>query len=288
MPPNSQPAAAPSVHLHQIAWSPKTLAQVEPGYRVLDNLANPRPDWYEYWPIRRFLQEEQLDEEAFYGFFSTKFGHKSGLGHAEVVQKVQTLASRADVVLFSGYPAQIAFFLNVFEQGESAHPGLMEVAQAWLESCGIRIPLERLVMDSHQMVFSNSFVARPAFWREWLTWNETLFALCETQDTPLSRRLTGLTRYDGKAQLKVFLMERMAPLILSLQQRRWRVRSHNPYARPRPWPDDKLAMMELPQILCFDALKHAFVTFGYPEYLEAIDHMREQFQPDGQPIVKTA
>jgi hypothetical protein len=27
---------------------------MEPGYRMLDNLANERPDWYEYWPIRRF------------------------------------------------------------------------------------------------------------------------------------------------------------------------------------------------------------------------------------------
>ena len=69
----------PPIHLHQIAYSIATLAAVEPGYRVLDNLANPRPDWYEFWPIRQFLLNEPLDDAAWYGFFSPKFGAKTGL-----------------------------------------------------------------------------------------------------------------------------------------------------------------------------------------------------------------
>ena len=271
----------PDVHLYQIAYSPETLAQIEPGYLVLDNLANPRPDWYEYWPIRNFLLQQPLDEEAFYGFFSPKFGRKTRLSHAEVVQLVQAKAPQADVVLFSGHPAQVAFFMNVFEQGESMHPGLMDVAQAWLESCGMNIPVHRLVMDSQQMVFSNAFVARPAFWREWLSWTETLFAQCEAQATPLALRLTAVTEYDGKAQLKVFLMERMASLLLSLK-RKWRARTHNPYAFGDALLEDKMPL-DLPQLLCFDALKHAFVTFGFLEYLDAIEAMRDRFLPDGLP-----
>ena len=41
--------------------------------RVLDNLRNERPDWREYWPIRRFLLEGTPDPDAFYGFFSPRF-----------------------------------------------------------------------------------------------------------------------------------------------------------------------------------------------------------------------
>ena len=50
-----------AVRLFQIAYSPATLAAVEPGFEVLDNLANPRPDWYEFWPMRRYLREQPLD-----------------------------------------------------------------------------------------------------------------------------------------------------------------------------------------------------------------------------------
>ena len=61
--------ALPPVHLYHIAYSEKTLAEVPPGYLILDNVNSPRNDWREYWPIRRFLIDEDLDENAFYGFF---------------------------------------------------------------------------------------------------------------------------------------------------------------------------------------------------------------------------
>ena len=70
------PTPLPPVHLYQLAYSQETLARIEPGYRVLDNLENSRPDWYEYWAIRRFLLNETLQDDAFYGFFSPKFGRK--------------------------------------------------------------------------------------------------------------------------------------------------------------------------------------------------------------------
>src|SRR4051794_32619695 len=111
--------STPPVHLHQIAYSPQTLAAVEPGYLVLDNLDNSRPDWYEYWPIRRFLLTQPLDDNAYYGFFSPKFGVKSNLSHAQVTEFVRAHAASTDVFLFSPQPDMGAFFLNVFEQGET-------------------------------------------------------------------------------------------------------------------------------------------------------------------------
>jgi hypothetical protein len=161
----------PPVHLFQIAYSEATRAGIEPGYGLLDNLANPRPDWFEYWPIRRFLLDTPLDELAFYGFFSPKFGSKTALSHAQVVGFVQQAACAdppADVVLFSPQPDMGAFFLNVFEQGEAFDPGLIAAYEGLLAHAGRPQPLGGLVMDSRQTVFSNYFVARPAFWREWL------------------------------------------------------------------------------------------------------------------------
>ena len=52
---------------------------LDPGFDVLDNSTNERPDWYEYWPIRKFLLNGPLDEDAFYGFLSPKFRLKTNL-----------------------------------------------------------------------------------------------------------------------------------------------------------------------------------------------------------------
>ena len=97
-------AAQPRVRLFQIAYDEKTLSQVDDGFELLDNLENARPDWFEYWPIRKYLMSQALDEETLYGFFSPKFRHKTGLGHVEVVEFVRQRAAVADVFLFSPQP----------------------------------------------------------------------------------------------------------------------------------------------------------------------------------------
>lgn len=265
-------ANAPPVHLYQIAYSAATLASLEPGYLLLDNTANPRPDWYEYWPIRRFLLEQPLDEQAFYAFFSPKFGAKAGLSHAQVSATVREAAGRADVLLFSPHPNQIAFFLNVFEQGEYFHPGHLAICEDLMLALGQDLPLRHLVMDVQQMVYSNYFVARPAFWREWLKWNEALFTLCEGPPSDLQQRLTAATSYEGGTQHKIFVMERIAPLLLAVQPH-WRVHAHDPYGQG--WATEDLRR-DPSQALACEALKQAYRRHGFPEYLQAFIALRRQ------------
>lgn len=263
-----------ATHLHLIAWSPATFDALPPGWLVLDNRANPRPDWYEYDPVRRFLLGTELDDAAYYGFFSPKFERKTGLTHAQVQAFVQGAAlDRADVVLFSPQPDMGAFFLNVFEQGETFDPGLIAAFTPWLRAQGHAVDLRGLVMDSRQIVFSNYFVARPAFWREWLMWNEALYAACEGADGPLKAGLVQPTTYPGAVQRKVFLMERMASLILTLQPH-WRTKAHDPFgmgwsmARTREYPTEAVIS---------DALKVAWRDQPFAPYLQAFARIRERF-----------
>ena len=268
-------SAPHSVHLYQIAYSPASAESVEPGYAVLDNMSNDRPDWYEYWPIRRFLLQEDLDEAAFYGFFSTKFGAKTQLSHAEVTRFVEANAERADVMLFSPQPDMGAFFLNVFEQAEVFDPGLIATYTAFLNDIGRPLPIQALVMDSRQVVFSNYFVARPPFWREWLSFNEALFAVCERPDHPLSAALRQPTSYPGSAQRKVFLQERTASLLLATQPQ-WRSLAHNPFGMG--WSVSRFR--EHPaEAAMSDALKMAFRDRDYPEYMAAFAAIRDRLFP---------
>lgn len=280
--PRPSPKAAQRAALYQIAWSPQAAAAIPPGWLHLDNLDNPRPDWYEYWPIRRFLLGQALDEDAFYGFFSPKFCTKTGLPLEQVQAFVAAHAGAADVLLFSPQPDMGAFFLNVFEQGETFDPGLIDAYGDFLARIGRPVALRSLVMDSRQIVFSNYFVARPAFWREWLTLNEALFALCEgpaeSDDAALRERLIHRTGYPGPggqgAQRKVFLMERAASLLLATQPR-WRSVAHNPYGFG--WSTSRFR--EHPtEAYISDALKMAWRDQPFPQYLQAFATVRERFR----------
>jgi hypothetical protein len=279
----------PSIHLHLIAYNEATRADIAAaggGWLVLDNLANPRPDWYEYWPIRQYLSSRPLDDAAFYGFFSPKFSAKTGLDHAAVSRFVAQHAHEADVLLFSPQPDMGAFYLNVFEQGETFDAGFVDAYSRFLDHIGRPVPLRQLVMDARQVVFSNYFVARPAFWREWLKLNEALFAICESSEesaeesaeaSPLKQALTKPTTYAGGAERKVFLMERGASLLLTTQPQ-WRSVPHDPFgfgwsmARFREHPHDAFAS---------DALKRAWRDTRWPEYLQAFAAVRERFMTAG-------
>ena len=271
----------PPVHLHLIAYNQATWDGVEPGWLKLDNRANPRPDWFEYWPLRQHLLNTPLDEGAFYGFFSPKFSAKTQLSHAQVTRFVQDAAGEgADVVLFSPQPDMGAFFLNVFEQGETFDAGLIVAFTDFLQHIGRAVDLRALVMDSRQIVFSNYFVARPTFWRDWLAMNEQLFAVCEGPDNDLKAALTPPTTYPGAVQRKVFLMERVASLLLTVDKR-WKTRAHDPFgmgwsmSRMRDYPTEAVIS---------DALKIAWRDQGFATYLQAFGRVREHFGRHGAPL----
>lgn len=262
------------VNLYHIAYSQKTLTEVAPGYKILNNVDSAKNDWREYWPIRNYLLEEALDDNSYYGFFSPRFKEKTGLSHAQVTAFVQAAAPDADVISFSPQPDMGAFFLNIFEQEELFQPGFIAASEAFFEAIGIPLRLATLVMDSRQIIFSNYFVARPAFWREWLTWNEKLFAICEGEDSTLKQPLVFETGYPGAVQRKVFLMERIASLLLTVNPQ-WKVSAYNTF--DCAWSASRLSQFKFEAVLS-DALKIAMKEQGFHNYREAFAMLRDKLR----------
>lgn len=261
-----------TIRIHQIFYSEQTRSELDPGFIALDNLANPRPDWREYWPIRNYLLNTVLDEAGYYGFLSPKFEEKTNLSAAQVEEFVRANAPQADVLLFSPYFDQSAFYLNVFEQGECRHAGSLRTAQEALAATGSDVRLAELVTDSRTTVFCNYFVARPRFWRAWLAINERLFALAETGHGELGERLNALTTHaEEVVPLKVFIMERVASLLLA-SQAGWRSRAYSPYRLPL----SRLPVAKYPfELVLFDSLKIAYLTQGHAEYKDAFLRLRD-------------
>jgi predicted O-linked N-acetylglucosamine transferase (SPINDLY family) len=273
--PRLNPDVMPMPELYQIAYSEATMASVRAPFSPLDNRKNERPDWQEYWPIRRFLLSNSLDEERLYGFFSPRLTEKTGLTPSQIQQFVLEHGPRADVLTFSPQPDMGAFFLNVFEQNELFDQGFMQTSQAFFDSVGLNVNIASLIMDSRTTVFSNYIVARPRFWRAWLSLNERLFSLCEgTQTNEIRSALLQPTNYRG-VQRKVFLMERVASLILALDSS-YRVKAYNTFLCA--WSATNLGRFKSEAVLS-DALKTAMLATGNDTYLAEYARIRSSIHP---------
>lgn len=263
-----------SVNLFYIAYSQSTQLAMPSGYQLLDNVDSAKNDWREYWPIRNFLQSHELADDQWYGFFSPRFQEKTGLSAADVRKFVVDCTQDFDVATFSPQPDMGAFFLNVFEQEELFQPGFIEASENFFTHVGLGCKLQSLIMDSRQIVFSNYFVARPAFWRRWLEINERLFAICEGTASELRDALLWSTSYTGAVQRKVFLMERIASFILTVEPI-WRVKSYNTF--DCAWSASRLNQFRDEAVLS-DALKIAMKEQGFHDYIEVFGRLREKLR----------
>jgi hypothetical protein len=264
-----------SFELFAVAYDETSLGLVkQSGFSVLDHLDNARSDWFEYWPIRHFLMDKKLPDNTWYGFVSPRFQEKTGLNAAgviDVITKMESSQAEVDVVLFSPQPDMGAFFINVFEQGEMFHPGLMAAALAVFDALGMNHPLRTMIMDSRQTVFSNYFVAKAPFWKSWFEVTEKIFEMAEEPSHPLASMLTSPTSYRDGSHQKVFLVERVASLLLTVQSR-WKVRTADTFSFA--WSSFESFNKHRELAYQSDALKIAFRETGARYYMDAYEKIR--------------
>ena len=262
------------IHIHQIFYDEKTRRELEPGFLPLDNSANERPDWREYWPMRNFLMRNTLVEDDFYGFLSSRFEAKTGSSFQQIKEFLDDATKRGvDAAIFSPMWDLHALFWNVFEQGDYFHPGLLRAGQEFFNAIGKNVAVTELVTDSRNSIFSNYFAAKPRFWRKWLEINEQLFRIAEGPPTPLRGllRTSANWRPGEQVEMKVFIMERLASFLLAtssdLSCRSYKVRL--------PMSNTAFGRFAFEAIVC-DALKIAFVEQRDAMYKTAFDRIQQQ------------
>lgn len=200
----------------QIHYDDASKRMLDPGFIPLEIAGNPRADWREYWGIRDFFLNNHLDEDTYYGFLSPLFRDKTRLS-AQQVEAWMESQPGADVYTFSPSMSDSACYVNVFEQGNRRHPGLLEVTREFLHTIDLEVDFRTLLNDFRTCVFCNYIIAKPVFWQQWFAIGEVLFETAERNETPLAAKLNQITDYGkGSVEMKVFLVERLGSLILAL------------------------------------------------------------------------
>ncbi len=268
--------SAPRVSLHHIAYSSETLAQVPAQFLPLDNRANVRPDWREYWPMRNHLLQHTLEDDVFYGFFSPRFSHKTGLDHEKIRDFVHQHGEQHDVLIFSPFWDLCSFFINPFQQGEFFHPGLLDCIQSFADHAGLKLDAAEHVMHSDNTVFCNYFIAKKKFWLRWLELGEKLFNAAESGEGPLAKLLLSETRYSEQfLPQKIFVQERLVNLVLASGE--FRSKAIDMYALPGSvTPLNRF----MPQAVEANALKFGCAQMGQLTYLAAYQRLRTQVWHD--------
>lgn len=261
------PRAGRRARIFQIHYDEATRRLLDPAFAPLDNRANERPDWAEYWPISRWLARGEFDDDELLGFVSPRFREKTGLTGDRVLGAIaaREATAPADVYSFSPYFEQGVLFENPFLQGEAHHRGLVATMQRLTPQLGLRVDLAPLVCDQSTTIFANYFVAPGSLWREWKRMADRIFEVCEEGRLPAARLLTAATTYRATGYaMKVFVVERLITLLLETSGR-----SAAWLLDPRRAPRSLIAIEQVIDVLLIlESLKRLYRQTGDPGALE--------------------
>lgn len=265
-----------AIHLYQIYYNEQTRAQLDPGFIPLDNTDNLCPEWYEFWVIKNFLEQNDLADGAFYGFLSPKFGAKTGLTAEQLKALMVPHQADTDVFLVATAWSQLAYFQNPFEQGEFWHPGIFDLSQQVTDALGLGIRLDDMVCCSHNFAFCNYIVARKPYWQAWKKLADAFFELVETRQDVLGEVLRGETSYVSRlAPMRAFVQERLPAIVL--QQQRYRTCAiedvaHFVIARNVFQPS---GVYDRATLQMCNLLKYRYYLDGNSEHLRSYRHIRQ-------------
>jgi hypothetical protein len=131
-------------------------------------------------------QAASKDKNRLYGFVPHDFEEMAGLGVENLMPRLSKIPKNTSVVGITLPADDHAFFLNVFEKPGVFDPEFIALSEKFFSLAGIEIQLTSAVMDARQSIVSPLFLARPAFWLQWLTIAEQLYDLMHTDISTIS------------------------------------------------------------------------------------------------------
>ncbi|KVG31605.1 hypothetical protein [Burkholderia diffusa] len=184
--------------------------RVDPAFVPLP-FENARPEWRELQIILELYRRGTHRRHTHTGLFSPKFGLKTGIPGDQFVRFAHDNAT-ADVVFINPFP-QIAYWsYNVWMQGECAHPGITDAAQALLDASGIGLNVRDVPRnDLQSLAYCNFWVGNQAFWDQYVgrVLEPIAFFLESQPEHPAALGVMQDTFHTDQAPYLPFVVERL-------------------------------------------------------------------------------
>lgn len=189
----------------------------EPRFLPLNHSDNSFSSWREFRILVDFYRANRHLEARRTGIFSPKFGLKSKITANAFLDFCSENAT-ADVCFVNPFPQWRYFALNVWMQGESYHPGLIENAQNLLDAVGLPMAIGAVGRQGPaKMAYSNFWIASPAFWTQYVggVLDPIARFLEKNPQHPAALGVMSTTYHTDQAPLLPFITERLFSTFLS-------------------------------------------------------------------------
>lgn len=223
--------------------------------------------WKTHRDIRHFLVHASLDSRGLYGFFTPQFRASTGLDVPGVERLLSQGQSSADVVLVSAYWDLHCLHRNPFLAWTASCPGLLELAQAFVDDCRLDIDLASWIQSAHRSVHGLSLLARKPVWYRWLQIAEHLMGMTQDSGRPLAQALNRPLEVQGRTSTAAQLLY---PLLMNLVLKDEAITCQDTDMFSMPAFSGK-PVDAYPFAVECDALKQAYRTTGEIRYLQEFE-----------------
>jgi hypothetical protein len=156
--------AAGPIGIHAICYAPGTADSLGPAFLPFDVTDDPQPDRRETAHMLRFWREGLHRQFGISGLLSPRFTTRTQLPIRDVISFISETPG-FDVWTINPFPMYYYLSYNIWEQGESWHPGLCELASLVFKAANIGIDPHDFPRSTWRtLLFSNYWAGTPEFW----------------------------------------------------------------------------------------------------------------------------
>ena len=199
-----------NVELFGIFYDETSRAAIAGDFTPLDNSNGPAL-MYESYPILKQLEQSCPKNDDWLGFFSPKFSEKTLIKVNDIHNEIQHADKDVSVILLSSHWKTVASWPNIWLQGETYHPGLLQLTEKVVQMAGYKIDIRETFSTLSDGVFSNYLVAKKEFWMEWQRLTSIYYMLI-AKDENLAQYSTPYQR--KTVPIHTFVIERFASIII--------------------------------------------------------------------------
>lgn len=207
-----------NVGVYQIQYGVDVVGEFDPVFLRYDCCDNPESEKREMAHMLRFYRDKPWSGMGFryFGLVSPKFNSKTGFSGKEFIGWVEDNPGY-DVYMINPFPQLSYFNFNVWEQGESWHPGLCDLADSLFEAAGYDVRVSHLGRNSiATSLYSNYWVGSEVFWARFMSFVENLdSAVVNLPIDKLSKIFSSAPHY-APALYYPFVFERLFSTFLLL------------------------------------------------------------------------